>query len=353
MHVSHDTLLHGTSDSSSTRQVPGYLSSNAQIGLSSAYAVTFLIAFFGNSFGLFIVLKKSTRRVTNLFIANMAIADLLLTITVMPYQVAYLYKGTLWFGGILGIVTCKMLFYAMPISIAASVLTMMFISFERFYAVFFPLREAIFQRPKILSTMIWVLSFALMFPYAFLSNVTFVPVTNGYYCDIALSKDLSQNEVYRVFKILHISIFVVVYALPLFITIVIYTLICRKLVHRKIPGNMTDSNRAVVEKSRRKVVRLLVVICVVFALCWFPTYINHFYMFVRPDQKHKLPPVVILVFFWIGHANSAINPCLYILLNDGYRKALFALLRNLCGRGTNVVATINPPALIKLDAKTP
>ena len=76
-------------------------------------------------------------------------------------------------------------------------------------------------------------------------------------------------------------------------------------------------------------------------------------MFVRPDQKHKLPPVVILVFFWIGHANSAINPCLYILLNDGYRKDFFALLRNLCGRGTNVVATINPPALIKLDAKTP
>ncbi|XP_068670103.1 neuropeptide SIFamide receptor-like [Montipora foliosa] len=347
------TETNGTSDPSSIRQVPGYLSSNAQIALTSAYAVTFLIAFFGNSFGLFIVLKKSTRRVTNLFIANMAIADLLLTLTAMPYQVAYLYNGTLWFGGILGIVTCKMLSYAVPISVAASVLTMMFISFERFYAVLFPLREAIFQRPKILSMMIWVLSFALMFPYAFLSNVIFVPVTNGYYCEIAPSKDLSQNKVYRVFKILHISIFVVVYALPLFITIVIYNLICRKLVHRKIPGNMTDSNRAVVEKSRRKVVRLLVVICVVFALCWFPTYINHFYMFVRPDQKHKLPRVVIFVFFWIGHANSAINPCLYILLNDGYRKALFALLRNLCGRGTNVVAAINPPALIKLDAKTP
>ncbi|XP_068755451.1 neuropeptide SIFamide receptor-like isoform X2 [Montipora capricornis] len=351
--LNNGTETNGTSDSSSTRQLPGYLSSNAQIALTSAYAVTFLIAFFGNSFGLFIVLKKSTRRVTNLFIANMAIADLLLTITVMPYQVAYLYKGTLWFGGILGIVTCKMLFYAVPISVAASVLTMMFISFERFYAVFFPLREAIFQRPKILSTMIWVLSFALMFPYVFLFNVTFVPVTNSYYCGLGPSKDLSLNEVYRVFKILHILIFAVVYALPLFITIVIYTLICRKLVRRKIPGNMTDSKRAVVEKSRRNVVRLLVVICVVFALCWFPTYINHFYMFVRPDQRHKLPPVVIFVFFWIGHANSAINPCLYILLNKGFRKTLFAFLRNLCGRGTNVVARINPPALIKLDAKTP
>ena len=250
----------------------------------------------------------------------------------MPYSVKFIYSGGLWFGGKLGIVTCKMLFYAIPISIVASVLTILFISFERFYAVFFPLQEAIFQRPKILSAMIWVLSFALMFPYVFFSDVASDPVTNGYYCDLGmLSTDLDES--YRKFKIFHISLFVIMYALPLFITIIIYTLICRKLVHRKLPGNMTDSNRAVVEKSRRKVVRLLVVICVVFALCWFPTYINHFYMFVRPDQKNKLPPVVILVFFWIGHANSAINPCLYILLSDGFRKTLFALLRNLCRKG--------------------
>ncbi|XP_068739258.1 neuropeptide SIFamide receptor-like [Montipora capricornis] len=335
--TNNGTETKGTSESSSTRQVPGYLSSNAQIGLTSAYAVTFLIAFFGNSFGLFVVLKKSSRRVTNFFIANMAIADLSLTITAMPYTVKCIYSGGLWFGGKLGIVTCKMLFYAIPISIVASVLTILFISFERFYAVFFPLREAIFQRPKILSTMIWVLSFALMFPYVFFSDVAFDPVTNGYYCDLGMpSKDLDERSLLGIFKIFHISLFVIMYALPLFITIIIYTLICRKLVHRKIPGNMTDSNRAVVEKSRRKVVRLLVVICVVFALCWFPTYINHFYMFVRPDQKHKLPPVVGLVFFWIGHANSAINPCLYILLNEGFRKTLFALLRKLCGRGTNL-----------------
>ena len=274
------------------------------------------------------VLKKSSKNVTNLFIANMAIADLLLTVTMMPYQVAYLYKGSLWFGGKLGIVTCKVIFYALPISIAASVLTMMLISFDRFYAVFFPLREAIFQRPKILSTMIWVLSFALMFPYVFLSDVSFDPNKNGYHCQFALpTNNLSEDEIFRVLRIYHISLFVMVYALPLFITIIAYTLICCKVVRRKIPGNMTDTNRAVVEKSRRKVVRLLVVICVVFALCWFPTYINHFFWFVRPDQQDKLPYVASFVFFWIGHANSAINPCLYILLNGGFRKALFALLK--------------------------
>ncbi|XP_068701144.1 kappa-type opioid receptor-like [Montipora foliosa] len=320
------TETNGTNDHSSTVQVPDHLSLKAQIALTSAYTVTFLIAFFGNSFGLFVVLKKSSRNVTNLFIANMAIADLLLTVTVMPYQVAYLYKQSLWFGGKLGIVTCKVLLYVMPISIAASVLTMMLISFDRFYAVFFPLREAIFQRPKILSSTIWVLSFALMFPYVFLSDVSFDPDTNGYYCYSALSiNNLSEEEFFRAYRIFHISLFVMMYALPLFIIIITHTLICRTLARRKIPGNMTDSNRAVVEKSRRKVMRLLVVICVVFALCWFPSYVNHFFWFVLPDQQDKLPYVASFVFFWIAHANSAINPCLYVLLNDGFRKALFGL----------------------------
>ncbi|XP_068670075.1 substance-K receptor-like [Montipora foliosa] len=307
----------------SSLQVPS-LSLQAQIALTSAYAVTFLAAFFGNFVGLFVVLKKNLPYLllTDLFIANMAIADLLLTITVMLYQVAYLYKQSLWFRGKLGIVICKVLFYAIPtvpISIAASVLTMTIISFERFYAVFFLLREAIFQRQKILSTMIWVLSFALMFPYVFLSDVSFDPVKKNYYCHFAIpTNNLSEDQICRVLRIFHISIFVMMYALPLVITIIIYTLIWRTLARRQIPGNMTDSNRAVVEKSRRKFVQLLVVICVVFALCWFPTYINHFFLFVRPNKKHKLPPVVILVFFWIGHANSAINPCLYILLNNGF-----------------------------------
>ena len=329
----------GTNDSSSTLQDPGNLSLNAQIAITTAYAVIFLVAFIGNSFGLFVVRKKSSSNVTSLFIANMAVADLLLTITVMPYQVAHLFRGGLWFGGIFGIVTCKTIFYAIPISIAASVLTVMILSFERFYAVFFPLREEIFERPRMISTIIWILSFVLMLPYVFLSDVKFDPARNGFYCSFEPpEKDLTQNETYRILKIFHICLFVIMYALPLFITITIYTLICRTLALRKIPGNITDRNRAIVEKSKRKVVRLLVIICVVFALCWFPTYINHYFWFVRPDLNHKLPIELSLIFAWIAHANSAINPCLYILLNSTFRQALVAILRNLCKRQNRTCA---------------
>ena len=303
------------------------------IGMTTAYAVIFLVALFGNSFGLVVVLKKSSSRsATNLFIANMAVADLLLTFTMMPLSIVFLYRGNLWFGGTLSTVTCKALFYAIPISISASVFTMTFISFDRLYAIFYPLKEKIFQKPKFLSGIIWILSIVLMMPYVFLLQVEYDPIADAHLCVLVLmwpwedENDLTLEETSRGSKTFHIVVFIMLYALPLFVTVTNYSLICRKLWLRKIPGNVTDGNRANAEKSKRKVVRLLVTVCVVFALCWFPIYVNHYFWYVRPDKQHLLPEEVKIVFNWLAHASSAINPCLYVLLNSEFRKKLFATL---------------------------
>ena len=299
--------------------------------MTAAYVVIFLIALFGNSFGLFVVLKKySSTSATNVFIANMAVADLLLTFTVMPYSVAYFYRNARWVGGVLGTVTCKALFYVIPISIAATVFTMMFITFDRFYAIFYPLREKLFRKPKILSAIIWVLSILLMIPYVFLFQVEYLAAEDTYYCSQvwpwADQNDLTLEETFRVLKTFHIVVFITLYVLPLCVTSINYSLICRKLWLRQIPGNVSDSNRANAEKSKRKVVRLLVTVCVVFALCWFPIYVNMYFWYVRPDQIHLLPVEAQVVFTWLSHANSAINPCLYVLLNSEFRRKLYATL---------------------------
>ena len=299
--------------------------------MTAAYVVIFLVALFGNSFGLFVVLKKSSSRsATNLFIANMAVADLLLTFTVMPYTIFHFYRGFVWFGGALATVTCKVLTYAIPISIAATVFTMMFISFDRLYAIFYPLREKLFRKPKILSATIWVLSFVLMIPYVFLFHVVFDPITDAYTCKQVWQwedpNDHTYEETYGVLKTFHIVVFITLYVLPLCVAGTNYSLICRKLCLRQIPGNVSDSNRANAEKSKRKVARLLVTVCVVFALCWFPIYVNHYFWYVRHDQIHLLPKEVEVIFTWLSHANSAINPCLYVVLNSEFRKKLFATL---------------------------
>ena len=308
--------------------------------MTTAYAVIFIIALLGNSFGLFVVLKKSSRSTlrstsaTNLFIANMTVADLLLTVTVMPYSVAYLYRGVTWIGGMLGTITCKALFYLIPVSIAATVLTVMLISFDRFYAVFYPLKQKIFRKPKILTATIWILSGVLMLPYPMMHQVQFNPTLNVHQCLQVWPwddpNDPTFRETYRVFKIFYTIVFVILYALPLSITGIIYFLICRKLWSRKIPGNATDNNRAAAEKTKRKVVRLLVVIVAVFASCWFPLYVVIFFWYWLPYSPRKLPLEVEFFFLWLGHANSAINPCLYILMSENFQRELASTLGSCC-----------------------
>ena len=254
----------------------------------------------------------------------------------MPYQVAYFYRFNYWIGGMLGNITCKAFMYLIPVSIGATVLTMMLISIDRFYAVFYPLKEKISRKPKTLSATIWILSFAFMLPYPMLFQVRFSPVLNVHQCVPAWPwedpNDPTLKETRRVLKIFHSIVFVMYYALPLSISIIIYFLICRKLWLRIIPGNATNSNRVAAEKSKRKVVRLLVIIVVIFALCWFPIYVNHYFWFVRPDlyEKGMLPLEVEFFFSWLGHANSAINPCIYILMSDKFRRELASTLAGCC-----------------------
>ena len=335
-HASNVTLLPPQADSVGIPQ-----SLDLKIGLTSAYVVIFLVALFGNSVGFYVVVIKkesSSTSVTNLFIGNMAVADLLLTITIMPFSVAFLYRDTLWIGGALGSITCKALFYVMPVFISASVFTMMLISFDRFYAVFYPLKEKFFQKPKVLSAIIWISSFGLMTPYVLMFQTTEVQ-PGVYYClqkwPWAPPNDTDFTETYKVLKSFHICLFVILYALPLSVTLFIYFLICRKLWLRKIPGNVTDSKLAAERRLKRKVTRLLVITCVVFAVCWFPVYVNHYFWYVRPDQEHKCPMRVQMLFNWIAHANSALNPCLYILLNEQFRQKFQATLHNLLQFGSS------------------
>ena len=305
------------------------LPSDFVTGMTAAYAFIFIVALIGNSFGLFVALKKSSAtNVTNLFIANMAVADLLLTVTAMPFSVGFFYRDLRWLSGTLGTITCKALFYVIPVSIAATVLTMLVISIDRFYAVFYPLKDKLFRQPRVFSTIVWILSIALMIPYVLIFQVQFDPVLNAHVCLQAWPwGDPNDNtETYRVLKIFHICVFVILYVIPLSIMAVVYFLICLKLWHRIIPGNVTHNNRVAAEMSKRKVVRQLVILVVVFALCWFPTYVNHYFWFVQPKHSYKVRAEVYYVFTWLGHANSAINPCLYVILSGSFRRELASVL---------------------------
>ena len=293
----------------------------AKIGLISAYIFIFTMALFGNSIGLYVACSKApSRRITDLLIKNLAIADLIFTVTVMPDSVIFIiYEGPRWIGGTLGHITCKLVFYAVPVSIAASVITLTVISFDRFCAIFFPLSQALFHKHKTITAIIWLISLTTMAPNLLLFQVFQDGGRYSCYQVWPWAEDL--EETFLALKIFHVIAFVLLYVLPLLIIAVVNSLVAQRVWFHKSPGNTASFNRTPVEVTRRRAVKMLVAIVIVFALCWLPTYVHHYLMLFQPVVWGEVPIVVGHLMLWVSHANSAINPLLYIVFNKNFRYA--------------------------------
>ena len=130
----------------------------------------------------------------------------------------------------------------------------------------------------------------------------------------------------RAQKIYYLLLFFLLYLIPLLFMAIIFALIIRKLWFQKVPGNTTDNNQRLAQERKRNVIRLLVVIVITFALCWFPAHVVHYYWSYRDQDLPTLPLLAVSISFWFSQANSSINPCLYIGLSSEFRKAFLQFL---------------------------
>ena len=133
----------------------------------------------------------------------------------------------------------------------------------------------------------------------------------------------------------------------------------RKLWKRRIPGNVTEERHKSSEQEKRRVIIALISITVVFTVFWFPAHVMHYITFFRrADVYPKVPMEIKCLFYWIGHFNSCVNPCLYVLLSRGYRLYMLQILQrfrcfcNFCGFHRSKIHSLssgNEPALFVLE----
>ena len=289
-----------------------------RITATSVYAITILAGLLGNGIGLYIVLRKTgTKSVANMLIGNMALADLLTCLFAMPHAVVFLYVQNQWFGGIMGLITCKLNQFPFMLSIIASVLTIFVISVGRYFAVFHPLKGKFLRKPRLMTFFIWGVSVLItcptVYPYQLYQRVSGGP----FYCVVEWPGSLAPqtNEIQQIYYLL---IFVVLYCVPLATTSIIYFAIGWRLWKRRVPGYELDANKEAAAKTKNKVIKMLVVIVVIFAICWAPVHIMHYYM--SEPEWFTIPMWIKLLSFWVAHLNSAINPYIYIVFNDSFRK---------------------------------
>ena len=302
------------------------------VSLTTLYVITMIVALAGNTLLIYIVWKKpGARNPTSFLFVNMAVADLIVAVFQMPVSITHFYvHGS---SDLLNSFNCWFIYYAVYVSLLASIVCLTVMAFDRYFAVVHPFRRNIwFRKPKIITPIIWISSMALMS----IVPVAFKLVRGRCRIDISLLLPF------------YASFFAFGFLLPFAVILVLYILVARKLWLHEVPRdhNVSESQREQ-EIPKKKVIRMLIIVVVVFVVCWLPIHVyqlqDGFSIGVGGRGAMWDPYVIIYIAYWLSQANSAINPWLYIGLNGKMKAAFKNMIRcrheETTGRGQFTLAS--------------
>ncbi|XP_068190788.1 alpha-2B adrenergic receptor [Antennarius striatus] len=92
----------------------------------------------------------------------------------------------------------------------------------------------------------------------------------------------------------------------------------------KIQGTPISRRKAMVNREKRFTF-VLAVVMGVFVVCWFPFFFSYSLQAVCPETC-SIPTSLFKFFFWIGYCNSCLNPVIYTIFNNDFRKAFKRIL---------------------------
>ncbi|XP_047002571.1 orexin receptor type 2-like [Schistocerca americana] len=248
------------------------------------------------------------------------------------------------------------------VSVAVSVLTLTFISVDRWYAICFPLRfNSTTGRAKTAIAIIWLLALAFDIPELVVLRA------RGRDWDSVLLTQCEGSWSYDSEMVFHGAKSLLLYTLPLLFMSVAYFQIVRVLWRSdNIPGH-DDHNGDVISskeaghhatfapsgsvgsrrvpmagnstteaqlRSRRKAAKMLVAVVAMFAICYLPVHLLNILRYTVDIPQNDTTSAISMLSHWLCYANSAVNPVIYNFMSGKFR-AEFRRLFWTCAYGSN------------------
>ena len=196
---------------------------------------------------------------------------------------------------------------------------------DRYFAVVRPLHVSpISSHIKLVISLIWLWSLGSAVGMVSMAKLRLVDGSR-HYCVIDFSHvELTALNVTSLLIELLFN-----FAVPVVTMAALYSIVCWHLLSREVPGEgaSQDQRHEEAMKTAKKVTRMMIIVVVLFVLCWFP-----FYVFVGLDSLHKivLPYAAVKFVVWLANAFSAINPYIYLSFNSRFRKEFAIIMRKFC-----------------------
>ncbi|XP_017887711.1 growth hormone secretagogue receptor type 1-like isoform X2 [Ceratina calcarata] len=305
--------------------LPAYIRTTSMI----VCIVVMVLGIIGNLMVPLVVFRgKDMRNSTNIFLVNLSLADLCVLLVCTPTVLVEVNSGPeIW---PLGEHMCKAVPFVELTVAHASVLTILAISFERYYAICEPLRVGYMctkTRAMFLCVAAWVAAALCTSPILLMvtyedqeTNGVFIPT-----CNTVAHEYWAKGVV-----LLTILLFFVV---PFLILVVLYTVIALHLMTNPTISRGSSNNLL---RYRKQVMLMLGTVVFFFFFCLLPFRAFTLWILVVPSAailRMGVETYFSLLYFCrvMLYLNSAINPLLYNMMSTKFREGFLRL----CGLGPN------------------
>lgn len=270
----------------------------------AVFSVIFFLGIVGNGMLIVIFLcHKSMRTAPNTYIFNLAIADLLTTLSCAS---APLLAGA---GHSLPII-CRMFQLFLETSMGVTSFTLIALSVERYYAIVHPLRRKISSRKFTISivALTWLVSTSYV-----VEKMVFLKKGDGPQC-VQMFNPSSFATTYKLVD------FVALYLIPLVIISSFYLLMAFELYysHSFIQKFTINGDLPKHTQARKRIAFTVLILAAMFAIFYFPfNYLSLRLYFDSEYVKHWDTSINIL--FCVGCLHNCLNPYILYSLSKSFR----------------------------------
>ncbi|CAH1246436.1 NPFFR2 [Branchiostoma lanceolatum] len=298
------------------------VSSNAQIALILVYGLATFLSLVGNAC-VVIVLTLGSQKWTelNIFLVNLAIADLTMALFCIPFTFTEVMLQDWLFGETM----CPVVRFTQVLSVSVSIYILLAIGIDRYYAVVHPLKIRVTRsRAKMVVVVIWIVSTALASVQLAVSR-TYPFFWDGLIYERCDEIKWPSNKWHLVYTL---SLLGVTYVIPLILLCGAYIGIGLKMWGRRAPGNSNRRWDQQHERTKKKTIKMLCIVVLMFAICWLPIHLFTLILDFKAELIVGNKYTALVLYFsahWLAMSNSFMNPIVYSFMNDKFRTDLMRL----------------------------
>lgn len=278
--------------------------------LTPMLILDFILGLPGNILALWLLAFKAPWKPGNIYLLNLAVADLLLLIA-LPFRIDSVLRG----GWIFGDPFCCIHFFMLSVNQSASIAFMTVLVVDRFYRIVHPhhlVCHLSIQSTVMVACGVWVVVVTLRIPLLVTRLLRSSGNSSALLCqNIDIWTDTGAGM--RV----HNSLHMIEFAIAFLLVAISSVRICYHI----------HGNRKLREHRRvKRTIYLLLTVVIMFTFCFLPNYITGFVAFFLGDVSTCSSYIVVGQVFSVSlclvFLNSALDPILYIFSSTYFRDTL-------------------------------